>query len=160
MQASASLLPFGDGNEPGLACFHSTICSSRHHVMAKTAISIEAFLLDDHFVGEEGHRNFALRRIARNKRRDIPDDGGFANRFTDVRITTAGHPFTIELNFKSVVPKRKHAKVVAQVFVYAINLRGGDSSTLAFLSRQRNKQRTQQCDEEKVVHLFIDYGGG
>ncbi len=67
--------------------------------MAKPAIGIETLLRNDHFVvREKRHGDFAPGSIAGNKRRHVIDNGGFADGFTDIRITTARHPFAIELN--------------------------------------------------------------
>src|SRR5205814_1767169 len=97
----------------GLAGFDSAICSCRHDIMAKAAVSIEAFLLYDHLVREERHRNLALGRIARNERRCVTHYRRFANRLADIWITAARHPLAIELNFEFVMAQRQYPKIVA-----------------------------------------------
>ena len=94
--------------------------------MTKAAISVEAFLLDDHFVVcEKGHRDLALGRIARNERGYLTHDGRFADRFANIRITTARHPFAVELHLELVMAQRQDAEFVAVITVETVCLRGG-----------------------------------
>ena len=97
--------------------------------MAKTAVGIETFLLNDHLIREERHRDLALGGVAGNERRDVPDNGGFADRLADIWITAARHPLAIELNFEFVMTQRQHAKVVAAVLIDAVNLSCGDRTS-------------------------------
>jgi hypothetical protein len=92
--------------------------------MTDATVGIEAVLRDDHpVVREKGHRDFAAGGITGDERRYIADDRSFADSLTDIRITAAGHPFAVELDFQFVVTQGEHAKIVAKVFVDAFDLR-------------------------------------
>ena len=126
------------------ASSHSAVGSVSHDVMAKTAFSVAAFLYHLHLVGrKKRQRDFAVLRIAGNERRDVAVDGGLTNRFTDVRITAARHPFAIELHLQFVVTEREHAKVIPSGFVDAVDLGGSDGLRPLCLSRVEVAENSQ-----------------
>jgi hypothetical protein len=109
-----------------LAGSYAAICSAGHDVVPKTAIGVQTFLLDDHFVAQKRHGDLALRRVARNERRHIAFDCSLADRFAETWVTTARHPLTIELHLKLVMTQCENSKVVAVIFIDAVDLGGGD----------------------------------
>jgi hypothetical protein len=90
--------------------------------VSEATIGIQSFLLDIHLVLEKRHRHCALGRVAGYEGGDIPFNRSFANSFTDVRITAAGHPFAIELHFQLVAAQRKDPKIVPIIFVETVDL--------------------------------------
>src|SRR5256885_16124092 len=57
--------------------FHSTICSPGHYVVTKSAIGVQAFLLNNHFVAQKRHGDLAFRTFARNESRNVATDRCF-----------------------------------------------------------------------------------
>src|SRR5437879_13399281 len=90
--------------------------------MSEAAIGIGALLLNLHPVGQERHGELAPRRTSGNEGGDIAFDVCIADGLTNVRVTTAGHPLTVELHFQLVMTESKNAKIVSTIAIEAVHL--------------------------------------
>ena len=118
---------FRDRNPSRSAGFHPGVCSPGHYVVPEAAIDIATFLLDDHFVAEKRHGDFAFRCVARDESRDLAFGHCFSDRLTNIWVAAARHPFTVELNLQFVMAQGENPNVVAVIFVDAVDLGGCDN---------------------------------
>ncbi len=156
---SSVLFVWRKRNELRLARFDPAIRPRGYDVVSESTVGVQPFLRDFHFVPEKGHGDFALGCVTGNKRRDVAFNRGFANSFTNVWVTAAGHPFTIELHLQFVVTESEDPKVVPVVLVETVDFSSGDGAQIWFgagswflRSSERGSRQSDYEWAKKSVH--------